>query len=176
MNDNPFASDNKKRASNKQGPKQKPAEIDERSSFSVIKDELGLSKKSETSTFATIKDELGMSKKEKTSRLSTLKDELGLRDKEDQAGTFATIKDELGMSKKEKTSRLSALKDELGIKQKRSPKTTVSFDDFDEKADEQDIFNEGPSPKETSKKSGRYFKWIVAIGSVIVLIIAILAS
>ena len=139
MNDNPFASDNKKRASNKQGPKQKPAEIDERSSFSVIKDELGLSKKSETST-------------------------------------FATIKDELGMSKKEKTSRLSALKDELGIKQKRSPKTTVSFDDFDEKADEQDIFNEGPSPKETSKKSGRYFKWIVAIGSVIVLIIAILAS
>ena len=139
MNDNPFASDNKKRASNKQGPKQKPADIDERSSFSVIKDELGLSKKSETST-------------------------------------FATIKDELGMSKKEKTSRLSALKDELGIKQKRSPKTTVSFDDFDEKADEQDIFNEGPSPKETSKKSGRYFKWIVAIGSVIVLIIAILAS
>ena len=104
-----------------------------------------------------IKDELGLSKKEKTS-------------------TFATIKDELGLSKKEKTSRLSALKDELGIREKRAPKTTISFDDFDERDDERDLLNEDFSSKETSKKSGRYFKWVVAIGSVIVLIIAILAS
>ena len=172
MNDNPFASDNKKRASNQQSPKQEPVEIDERSSFSVIKDELGLSKKEKTSTFATIKDELGLSKKEKTSRLSALKDELGIREKEDQASTLETIKDELGLSKKEKTSRLSALKDELGIREKRAPKTTISFDDFDEG----DLLNEDFSSKETSKKSGRYFKWVVAIGSVIVLIIAILAS
>ena len=121
MNDNPFASDNKKRASNQQSHKQEPVEIDERSSFSVIKDELGL-------------------------------------------------------SKKEKTSRLSALKDELGIREKRAPKTTISFDDFDERDDEGDLLNEDFSSKETSKKSGRYFKWVVAIGSVIVLIIAILAS